>query len=124
MPQNFLSCDRDQPLLLPPDLREWLPEDRLAWFVIEAIEELNLKRSMRATSAEVACRVRFRSRSSRVLFGSLGAPRSPRSRRLRVQRREVVRERQRGSRPAAFPAARDVPLAAGDLASFSAPERL
>jgi transposase len=43
MAQNFLSCDRDQPLLLPPDLREWLPEDHLAWFVIEAIEELDLE---------------------------------------------------------------------------------
>lgn len=43
MPQNFLTCDRDQPLLLPPDLREWLPEDHLAWFVIEAIEELDLE---------------------------------------------------------------------------------
>jgi hypothetical protein len=26
MPQNFLACDRDQELLLPPSLREWLPE--------------------------------------------------------------------------------------------------
>jgi transposase len=43
MAQNFLSCDRDQPLLLPPDLRDWLPEDHLAWFVIEAIEELDLE---------------------------------------------------------------------------------
>jgi transposase len=43
MPQNFLTCDRDQPLLLPPDLRDWLPEDHLAWFVIEAIAELDLE---------------------------------------------------------------------------------
>lgn len=42
MPQNFLTCDRDQPLLLPPDLRDWLPDDHLAWFVIEAIDELDL----------------------------------------------------------------------------------
>jgi transposase len=42
MPQNFLRCDRDQSLLLPPDLRDWLDEDHLAWFVIEAIEELDL----------------------------------------------------------------------------------
>ncbi|HEV2771426.1 MAG TPA: hypothetical protein VGV57_01125 [Thermoleophilaceae bacterium] len=34
-PQNFLTCDRDQPLLLPPDLRDWLAADHLAWFVIE-----------------------------------------------------------------------------------------
>jgi transposase len=43
MAQNFLTCDRDQPLLLPPDLRDWLPADHLAWFVIEAIEELDLE---------------------------------------------------------------------------------
>jgi transposase len=43
MAQNFLTCDRDQPMLLPPDLREWLPDDHLAWFVIEAIEELDLE---------------------------------------------------------------------------------
>jgi transposase len=42
MPQNFLSCDRNQPMLLPPDLRDWLDEDHLTWFVIEAIEELDL----------------------------------------------------------------------------------
>src|SRR5712691_5863544 len=42
MAQNFLTCDREQPLLLPPDLHDWLEEDHLAWFVIEAIEELEL----------------------------------------------------------------------------------
>jgi transposase len=30
-------------MLLPPDLRDWLDEDHLAWFVIEAIEELDLE---------------------------------------------------------------------------------
>ncbi len=43
MPQNFRSCDRDQALLLSPDLRDWLDEDHLAWFVIEAVEELDLE---------------------------------------------------------------------------------
>jgi transposase len=43
MAQNFLSCDRDQSLLLPPALRDWLDEDHLAWFVIEAIEQLDLE---------------------------------------------------------------------------------
>ncbi len=32
MAQNFLACDRDQELLLPPSLRDWLPEGHLAWF--------------------------------------------------------------------------------------------
>lgn len=26
MGQNFVACDREQELLLPPSLREWLPE--------------------------------------------------------------------------------------------------
>jgi transposase len=42
MPQNFLSCDRDQVLLLPPDLRDWLPAGHLARFVIETVDELDL----------------------------------------------------------------------------------
>ncbi len=50
MPQNFLTCNRDQPLLLPPDLRDWLPADHLAWFVIEAIEELDLDPSTPPTA--------------------------------------------------------------------------
>src|SRR3954462_7838143 len=42
MAQNFLACDRDQELLLPPSLREWLPEEHFAWFVIDAVAELDL----------------------------------------------------------------------------------
>ena len=43
MGQNFLPCDREQELLLPPSLSEWLPEDQLAWFVLEAVAELDLE---------------------------------------------------------------------------------
>ena len=42
MPQNFLACDREQELLLPPSLREWLAEDHFAWVVIDAVGELDL----------------------------------------------------------------------------------
>jgi transposase len=42
MAQNFLSCDREQELLLPPSLREWLPDHHLAWFVLDAVEEMDL----------------------------------------------------------------------------------
>jgi len=42
MPQNFLACDREQELLLPPSVREWLPEDHLAWLVLEAVAEMDL----------------------------------------------------------------------------------
>jgi transposase len=42
MAQNFLSCDREQVLLLPPDLSEWLPAGHLARFVIETVDQLDL----------------------------------------------------------------------------------
>jgi hypothetical protein len=42
MPQNFLACDRERELLLPPSLREWLPEQHLAWCVIDAVAEFDL----------------------------------------------------------------------------------
>src|SRR5215203_6023619 len=42
MAQNFVACDREQVLLLPPSLREWLPEGHLAWFVIDAVGEFDL----------------------------------------------------------------------------------
>ena len=41
MPQNFVGCDREQAFLLPPDVRDWLPEGHLAWFVIDAVAELD-----------------------------------------------------------------------------------
>ena len=42
MPQNFIGCDREQVFLMPPSLREWLPADHLAWFVIDAVAEMDL----------------------------------------------------------------------------------
>ena len=39
---NFVDCARDQAFLLPPDLRDWIPEDDLAHFVIEAVERVDL----------------------------------------------------------------------------------
>src|SRR3954469_12740708 len=42
MAQRFVACDREQSFLMPPDVREWLSEDHLAWFVIDAVGEMNL----------------------------------------------------------------------------------
>jgi transposase len=42
VPQNFLTCDREQSFLLPPDVRDWLPDEHLAWFVIDAVAVMNL----------------------------------------------------------------------------------
>ena len=42
MPQNFIEGRREQGFLLPPDMREWLPADHLAWFVMDAVAEMDL----------------------------------------------------------------------------------
>jgi transposase len=42
MAYNFLHGDHDQPYLLPPDLRDWLPADHLAWFVRDVVAQLDL----------------------------------------------------------------------------------
>ena len=42
MPQNFIESRREQGFLLPPDVREWLPADHLAWFVMDAVAEMDL----------------------------------------------------------------------------------
>jgi transposase len=39
---NFVDCERDQAFLLPPDLRDWIPADDLAHFVIEAVERVDM----------------------------------------------------------------------------------
>jgi transposase len=43
MAQNFIGCDRDQSFLLPPDLRDWLPDGHLAWFVLDAVAGMDLR---------------------------------------------------------------------------------
>jgi transposase len=43
MAQRFVACDREQSFLMPPDVREWLPENHLAWFVIDAVGEMDLE---------------------------------------------------------------------------------
>jgi transposase len=42
MAYNFLPSDRGQPFLLPPDLRDWLPQDHLAWFILDVVDQLDL----------------------------------------------------------------------------------
>ena len=39
---KFVDCERDQSFLLPPDLRDWIPEDDLAHFVIAAVERVEM----------------------------------------------------------------------------------
>jgi transposase len=42
MAYNFLSPERDQLYLLPPSIADWLPEDHLAFFILDAVDEMDL----------------------------------------------------------------------------------
>ncbi len=37
MATRFINIDRNTPLLLPPDLRDWVADDDMVHFVIEAV---------------------------------------------------------------------------------------
>jgi transposase len=39
---RFVASDRSQPFLLPPDLRDWVPENDLAHFIVEAVERVDM----------------------------------------------------------------------------------
>jgi transposase len=52
MSYNFLRGDRAQPSLLPADLRDWLPADHLAWFVLDVVDQLDLQPFLRAYRAD------------------------------------------------------------------------
>jgi transposase len=39
MAKGYRPVRRDQPFLLPPDMREWLPDDHPVWLVIRAVDD-------------------------------------------------------------------------------------
>jgi len=39
---RFVNADRDQTFLLPPDMRDWVPQDDLCHFVIEAVARVDM----------------------------------------------------------------------------------
>jgi transposase len=42
MPARFINIDRDTPLLLPANMRDWVPESHLVHFMMDAVGELDL----------------------------------------------------------------------------------
>ena len=41
MATGYVPVDRDQLFLLPPSMTDWLPEEHLAWFVIDAVAAID-----------------------------------------------------------------------------------
>src|SRR5215216_2320712 len=51
MSKTFRSYDMNQQLLLPSDLRQWLPADHLALYISDVVESLNLAGILKAYEA-------------------------------------------------------------------------
>lgn len=43
MAYNFMNNDRGQGYLLPPNVREWLPQGDLAWFLLDVVAQMDLR---------------------------------------------------------------------------------
>ena len=55
MATRFVPIDRDTPLLLPPNLRDWVPADHLVHFIVDAVDALDLRQlkvNTRGTGSE------------------------------------------------------------------------
>ena len=55
MATRFVPIDRDTPLLLPPNLRDWVPADHLVHFILDAVDALDLRQvkvNIRGTGSE------------------------------------------------------------------------
>jgi transposase len=54
MAKSFLPYAIDQRLLLPPDMREWLPANHLALFILDVVDALDLSAIMRVYESKNA----------------------------------------------------------------------
>jgi len=45
MAARFIPVDHDTPLLLPPDLRDWVPENHMVHFIMDAVNLLSMERA-------------------------------------------------------------------------------
>ena len=43
MAAQYVTIDRETLMLLPPDLREWVPDDSMVHFIIDAVESLDIQ---------------------------------------------------------------------------------
>ena len=45
MAYNLVECNREQMYLMPVSLEDWLPKGHLAWFILDAVDTMDLSKS-------------------------------------------------------------------------------
>ena len=58
MAARFVNIDYDTPLFLPPNLRDWVPAGHLAHFILDAVEEMDLRQVQSTTGALATSNIR------------------------------------------------------------------
>ena len=56
MSARFVLIDHETPMLLPPDLRDWVPANHLVHFVMDAVKLLDLGSAQNALSVPLFLR--------------------------------------------------------------------
>ena len=81
MAQNFIESSREQGFLLAPDVRGWLPVEHLAWFVIDAVAQMDLSAFYAAYRADGHGRAAYEPSMmvTLVLYGHATGQRSSRT---------------------------------------------
>lgn len=76
MAKHFLPYSLDQQLLLPPNIRDWLPGNHLALFILDVVDALDLEEILSVYRAKsVRGRAGYHPKmmvslhSSRILYG-------------------------------------------------------
>ena len=59
MGARFIGVDREQVFLMPPSVRDWVPEEHLVWTVLDAVGELDLSAFYAAYRADGHGRTRL-----------------------------------------------------------------
>jgi hypothetical protein len=77
MGARFVSIDHDTPMLLPPDLRDWVPEDHLVHFIMEALRLLDLRTARSATAMRSSIGCCWRSKVAELLAKADAAESTP-----------------------------------------------
>ena len=57
MAYNFVAVDREQLMLMPPSVSDWLPEGHFAWFVLDVVDEIDLSAFLAAHRAGAGRRI-------------------------------------------------------------------
>ena len=56
MSKTYLPYEPDQQLLLPAALQEWLPDDHLAYFISDVVDQLDMSKALATSGNGVAGR--------------------------------------------------------------------